>query len=169
MWNYSHCSRVRREGLPLGQMQKRWTSIILSLEEKYCSVCNPVSAMAWGEGREGGKKILERGKFTTSLTNHCLKFKKKQQKYQTYCSPPCRSFQVLIFPLFHITLLLHPSLTSSSQEASQGRGDLLWPAWRAKELPLIDLVCFLPKLLFCSSCHEDAPVRRMCPKRSMTS
>lgn len=38
-----------------------------------------------------------------------------------------------------------------------------------KGLPLSDLVCFLPKLLFCSSCHKDAPVRRMCLKRSMTS
>ena len=83
---------------------------------------------------------------------------------------PCRrSFQVLVFLLFHVTFLLHPPLTHSSQEASQGRDDLLWPAQRAKELSLIDLVCFLPKFLFCSSCHEDALVRRMCLKRSMTS
>lgn len=43
-------------------MQRRWASIFLSLEEKCCSVCKPVSAMAWGEGereREGRKKRLK--------------------------------------------------------------------------------------------------------------
>lgn len=45
-----------------------------------------------------------------------------------------RWFQVFTFPLFYITLLLHPSSACASQEASQNRHDLLYPACIPKQL-----------------------------------
>lgn len=76
---------------------------------------------------------------------------------------------VFVFFLFQQLSCCILHIPDPLKEALQGRGNPLQSACRPKELHLIELACFLPKLLFCSSCHEDAPVRRMCLKISMTS
>lgn len=157
-------------------MQRRWTSIFLSLEEKYCSVCKPVSAMTQGgygeggklRGRTGEKKMLKpKHQGNTNISNSTQPKKKVTEIPKMYCSPtlkkkfsgPRVSSLSYFFAAASFThLLLSGSFTGQR-----------WPAWRPKELPLIDLVCFLPKFIFCSSCHKDSPVRRMCLERSVTS